>query len=210
MGELVGSNHRDPEGSKNGIRPHWIAFVRQNTYGLAANDPISALRYEHERCRRGCAKLGSLVDDMWQPGHERMAALLERFVIDATANAEIGEGLLTLVLLRRCAPADDAAGILAIWRERHAETALRAALVLDGLAQLAAGFVPPKPLDFVISTLQFIETLKQQLDWEDNVLLPLASRRLTGADKRMLGSALTRQLGAPHNAAAQEAAPPPS
>ncbi len=158
--------------------------------------PIEFLRSDHERQRSFCDQLGVLVDDIHQPGHQKLAASLLEFAInDLSCSMEDEEELLAPALMRRCAPEEGPKAVVADMLRQHRSVAILAAQTIDGLDRLVAGSLPLGPLDFILSALQFAEILRRHLDWEDGVLLPLAVSRLTEEDQKSLGSSMARRRG---------------
>ncbi len=60
------------------------------------------------------------------------------------------------------------------WRDREL-----ADPVLDGLTLLASGSFPTAPSRFVLALLQFAESLRRHVMWEERVIIPLAAERLS-------------------------------
>jgi hypothetical protein len=158
--------------------------------------PIEFLFSDHERQRSFCKRLDALVDDIHQPGHQKIAASLLEFAInDMLWAVEDEEELIAPALIRRCAPEKGPRAIVADMRRQHRCVAILAAKTIEGLDRLVAGSLPIGPLDFILSALQFAEILRRHLDWEDGVLLPLSLSRLTEEDQKSLGSLMARRRG---------------
>lgn len=154
-------------------------------------NPIEMLRGEHERQREFCGRLLALADDIWQLGHEKLAAsLLDFAVVDMADNMDDQTELLAQALLRRRVPETASRGVVNEMIHRHQGVATLATPTIDGLNRLAKGDVPPVPTQFILSALGLVETLRQNLDWEETVLLPLVASSLTEADRRQCQSNL--------------------
>ena len=158
--------------------------------------PIEFLRSDHDRQRSFCERLGALVDDIHQPGCQKIAASLLDFAInDLSWSMEDEEELLLPALMRRCAPEEGPEAVVADMLRHHQSVAKLAAQTIAGLDRLVAGSLPLGPLDFILSALQFAEILRRHLDWEDGVLLPLSVSRLTEEDQKSLGASMARRRG---------------
>lgn len=158
--------------------------------------PLEFLRCDHERQRSFCTRLDALVDDIHQPGNQKIAASLLDFAInDMSWAVEDEEELIAPALMRRCSPEKGPNAVVADMLRQHRTVALLAAKTIDGLDRLVAGSLPVGPLDFILSALQFAEILRRHLDWEDGVLLPLSVSRLTEEDQMSLGSSMARRRG---------------
>lgn len=158
--------------------------------------PIEFLFSDHERQRSFCKRLDALVDDIHQPGNQKIAASLLEFAInDMSWAVEDEEELIAPALMRRCAPEKGPKAVVADMFRQHRSVAILAAKTIDGLDRLVAGSLPVGPLNFILSALQFAEILRRHLDWEDGVLLPLSVSRLTEEDQISLGSSMARRRG---------------
>lgn len=161
--------------------------------------PIEFLREDHERQRWFCEQLVALTDDIWQSGHEKLAASLSDFaIVDIANNSKDESELLAPALLRCCVSEAGPGDVVADMVRRHKGVAVLATPIVDGLDLLASGKVPSSPTQFIVSALQLVEILNRNLDWADQVLLPLAASRLTDADQTDLGSAMARRYGVPY------------
>ena len=150
--------------------------------------PIVPVRSDHDRQRSFCARLGALVDDIHQPGHEKIAASLLEFAIkDLSWSVADEEELLAPALMRRCAPQDGPKTVAADMFRQHQSAATLAAQTIDGLDRLAAGSLPLRPLHFILSALQLEEILRRHLDRDDGVPLRLSVSRPTETDQKSLG-----------------------
>lgn len=159
--------------------------------------PIEFLCGEHERQRWFCEQLVTLAEDIRQLGHENLAAsLLDFAIVDIANNMDDEANLLGPALLHRCVSETGPRDVVTELGSRHQSVATLVALTIDGLDRLASGDVPLVPRHFIMSILGLVEMLMQNLDWEDNVLLPLAALRLTVVDQRDLGLAMARRHGA--------------
>jgi len=156
--------------------------------------PIELLRGEHERQRRFCRQLGTLADDIWQLGHERLAlSLLEFATVDIANNMEDQCKLLAPALLRSCVAEAGPTEVVTEMVGRHHGVASLVTSTIDGLDRIASGGVPAVPIHFILSALQLVEVLGRDLDWQEEVLLPVVASRLTEADQRDLRSAMARR-----------------
>ena len=170
------------------------ASIGRISVPLGAPHPIGHLRAEHERQRRFCEQLGTLADDIWQLGHEKLAlSLLEFATVDIANNIEDQCELLAPALLRVCPSEAGPTKIVTEMVRRHHFIATSATPTIDGLDRPASGEIPPVPIQFILSALRLVEVLGRNLDWEENVLLPLVGSRLTEADQRDLRSSTARR-----------------
>ena len=158
--------------------------------------PIEFLRAEHNRQRLFCEQLVAFAHDTRQLGHEEIAAsLLDFATVDVAINMEDESELLGPALLRcRISEASPKEVVMDMGR-RHHDVATLVALTIDGLDRLASGNLPLVPRHFAMSVLGLVEIIRQNLDWEDSVLLPLAAQWLTAADQRVLGLAMAQRHG---------------
>lgn len=160
--------------------------------------PIEFLRETHERQKRFCGQLGTLADDIWQLGHEKLAlSLLEIATVDIAKNSKDQSELLAPALLRCCGAQAGPRRVVSDMVRRHHSIARLATSTIDGLDLLASGEMPPVPIQFILSALQLTEDLNRNLDWEDEVLLPLVAS-LSAEDQRHLGTALVRRRRRDH------------
>lgn len=158
--------------------------------------PVDYLQADHERQRYFCEELSALVDDMYQPGREKLAATLLRFLLfDVSLNMEDEEDLLEPMLRLRSMPHDHLPVMIRSLHNDHNAAAGLAGEIAGGLDRLAAGRMPVTPLNFIISSLSLVDKITRHVDWEDKNLLPLARSRLTSRDNVTLGRAMARRRG---------------
>lgn len=149
--------------------------------------PVELLRRDHLQQRLFCKKIGALVDDLHQPRNQKLALSLRGFLtVNLSRCREDWEELVAPALMRRCREEDDAEAVLRELRRRHHSESAAAARIVDGLNDLVVGSVPPTPLEFIVSGLQIVEILENNIDWENAVLLPLAALRLNKDDQDSL------------------------
>ncbi len=96
--------------------------------------PIEFLRGENERQRWFCDQLVTLSDDIWQLGHEKLAAsLLDFAIVDIANNMEDESELLVPALLRCCVLEDGPGQVVTEMLSRHQGTARANAFYPVGL-----------------------------------------------------------------------------
>ncbi len=145
--------------------------------------PIDFLLAEHIRLEAVCDVLDRLVDDLYQRRTASDAAALATYLAaDFRVHLADEEEDLFPLLERRCLPEDGFDDIARLVGEEHAKDAALAAEVLSGLERLAASRPLDRPLDFICSVLQFCETQRRHIAWENSTILRLARRRLTADD----------------------------
>ena len=99
------------------------------------------------------------------------------------------------MLRRRCHPADQVEMILAELSQDHAtEGFLRQHIIMD-LAVISKGREPESAPRLFDDLRCFAEGQKRHLEWENEVVLPLADRRLTKEDLLRLGRNLALRRG---------------
>jgi len=159
-------------------------------------NPIQAIRREHDRQALACDRLAALATEAEPaPVAAEIDALLVFLREDLawhTADEEID---LFPSLRARCTPADGIEGILDQLSREHALDKDIADFLVDDLTASAAraGWAPPRR--FGINAHAFAETQRRHLDWENNLVLPLAQSRLTADDLRELGRNMARRRG---------------
>lgn len=155
------------------------------------DDPLIFMRDQHDRQLGICDRLEALVDDMTKPAVPKEArGILANLTTDLALHAADEENVLFPLLRGRC---PEASGIDAILEQLHGEHRRDGDLIerLAGdLRELAAGRTPAIPLNFIAAASTLIESQRRHIAWENNVVLPLAQRYLTQADRDDLAEAL--------------------
>ena len=172
------------------------ALSKHKTGLTDVHHPIEFLLGEHDRQRWFCEQLVILADDIRQLDHENLAAsLLDFAIVDIANNMDDEDKLLGPAILQRCVSGTGPRDVVTEMECRHQSVVTLLALTIDGLDRLASGDAPLVPTHFSLAALGLVEILRENLDWEDNTLLPLAALRLSDADQRILGSVMARRHG---------------
>lgn len=159
-------------------------------------DPIRFLRAEHAEQRTFCRRLDRLLEEFGREESTTEASLLLDFLFgEMTLNMKAEEKALAPLLNERCVPEDRLDAVLDDTWKAHSLIALLLPYIGYGLACLADGEIPKRPLDFIFKSLEMIDAVQRHLDREDLLLLALAEFRLTTEDYVWLGHALARQHG---------------
>ena len=162
----------------------------------ALDDPIEYLRFEHYRQRVLCDYLARIADDPTDPDHaDRVAWVLTYLETDLVLHVADEEIDLLPLLNRRCNGTDAVADIGGALAHEHVSDEMLRTAVIAGLVALAAGRPLERPLEFIVKAQMLEERLRRHLVWENQTLMPLARRRLTGDDLARLGRRMARRHG---------------
>lgn len=146
-------------------------------------DPIAWLEDDHQRQRATCNVLEQLIRN---PRHSAVGPEIE------TAYWCLGEALplhiadeeedILPLLARRCGASDRLGEISAVLRDNHTGQRLLADSVVGELERLMDGESLARPVRFFSDTIRLYRVIRQHITWENNVLIPLARRRLRDLD----------------------------
>src|SRR5690606_38485682 len=105
------------------------------------------------------------------------------------------EGELFPLIRLRCRAEDGFDALLAMLQDEHQKDDALAEGLCTGLRHLAAGQRLTDAVAFRQHVAAFTEALRRHLSWENEVLLPLARKRLTAADKQLIGRSMAARRG---------------
>ena len=161
-------------------------------------DPIDFIRQEHDRQLRVCADLDDLFNALeLEPVVERVLSLQSFLTEDLPRHIQDEEADLFPALTRRTGDDADTAVILdQLIAEHELDMGLVDPILKEFEAIIRDG-VPGDPPRFFMNARMFAETQRRHLIWENRVVLPLADRVLTEADKRALTESLARRRVSP-------------
>jgi len=158
--------------------------------------PLDFLVADHFRLLRVCACLERLVVDPENPEAAAMAGAVRAYLENELPHHERDEEELLLPrLMLRARGDDDIGSIAAILSSEHEADRDRLPLLLEGLATLAEGRRVPREAVFLQSVSAFAATQRRHLQWENEVVLPLARRRLNGVDLAEIGRGMAERRG---------------
>lgn len=158
----------------------------------AVSDPIGYFEAQHMRHREMCNILESIADSLPDLVDCRLCGSLAGILrVDLPAVHRSEEVALFPLIELRAEPDDGVAGMLARLRQEHAIDEGYAQELGDLLDTLSGGVRPDNP-DMIGYMLRgFFESYRRHVVWEQAILLPLARRRLTGADLQQLSETLS-------------------
>lgn len=156
----------------------------------SAGDPIDTILADHVRQSDMCDRLAMLADaaDVAAVTAES-EYLLTMLTVELRRHTADEEADLFPLLRRRCQPED---GIDRILRELSAEHELDQDLVdfiVADLKRLGAGGLA-NPVRLLINMRAYADTQRRHIAWENNVVIPIARKRLTSADLTTLRKAM--------------------
>jgi len=163
-------------------------------------EPIDFLLADHYRQRTLCQLLDRLTQE---PSGAEARALAEpvRIYLRRDMVWHIADEEIQLFprMRERAVPGDGTADMLYLLEREHTGDQSLAHTLLEALDCLALGLAPVEPAVFAVRVATFTETQRRHLAWENAMVIPLARRLLTQADKVDLGRkmALRRALAYP-------------
>jgi hemerythrin-like domain-containing protein len=156
--------------------------------------PLAALLAEHDNQYEICLRLENLAEDLdVEPMTTEAAALKAQLTVDLPRHEAFEEQHLFPLLRRRCRPRDKVKSIIARLYSEHARDDTLVEYIADDLELIAGGFRLANPLRLRLNIKSFVAAQRRHLDWENEVVLPLAGRRLTPEDIVGLGCCLSVQ-----------------
>ncbi len=158
--------------------------------------PLALMRLEHKRQRRAWDRLEALAEELsTDQAFNEAAAILAILTEELPRHAEDEEADLFPLLERRCLPNDNIADILAQLRSEHELDEDLASFIVADLEVFAKGARLANPVRMLFNARAFAEAQRRHIGWENNVLLPLARKRLTEADLKELGRNMAARRG---------------
>ena len=153
--------------------------------------PLDTLLAEHDQQYEACRRLENLAEDLGiEPMATEAAALKAHLAVDLPRHEAFEEQHLLPLLRRRCRARDRVEAIAARLYSEHASDETLVDYIADDLASIAGGFRLANPLRLSLNVKSFVASQRRHLAWENEVLLPLARRRLTPEDLIGLGYSL--------------------
>jgi hemerythrin-like domain-containing protein len=154
------------------------------------------MRLEHKRQRQACDRLEALAEELsTTQAFNEAAAILTILTEELPRHAEDEEADLFPLLERRCLPDDNIADIVAQLRSEHDLDQELSNFIVADLEVIAKGGKLANPVRMLFNARAFAEAQRRHIGWENNVLLPLARKRLTEADLKELGRNMAARRG---------------
>lgn len=159
-------------------------------------EPIDFIYADHYRQHEICDLIEARLCRDGGAGLTEIAALalefIERDLPQHIADEETG---LFPLLRLRCRAEDGLDALLGMLRDEHDKDDSLATVLCAGLRHVAAGGRLADGAAFRQHVATFTEALRRHLSWENEVLLPLARRRLTAEDKALIGRRMAARRG---------------
>lgn len=161
-----------------------------------AHDPIELLIQGQERVRIVAGMMSMLADDLWQRGRECYAhSVLSFFKEEWPLRVDDEEYSLMPRLLARQGATETARGLQATL-ERHHDLVRQGVMdIEEGLCALMGGIVPIAPASFSVNLVHAEDVLRQHIEWEEQIFLPWARKRLTQPDMAAIWREMTERRG---------------
>ena len=154
--------------------------------------PLDALLAEHDDQYEVCRRLENLAEDLdVEPMAVEAAALKSHLTVDLPRHEAFEEQHLFPLLRRRCRPRDRVNSVIARLYSEHALDDTLVDYIAGDLALIASGFRLPNPLRLRLNVTSFVARQRRHLAWENELVVPLARRRLTSDDLVGLGACLS-------------------
>lgn len=157
-------------------------------------EPVDFLLADHYRQRMLCRLLDWIAAEppglATQARAEAARAYLRRDLPWHVADEEIQ---LFPRLRERALPGDGTADMLALLEREHGGDQAQANDLLEGLDRLAQGLAPIDVAAFAARACSFAEGQRRHLAWENAMVIPLARRLLSVADKVEIGRNMARR-----------------
>lgn len=159
--------------------------------------PVDYLAADHYRQHLVCQFLDEIVLAAGAANVARLAGLalgyLEHDMPRHIADEE--EDLFPL-LRQRAKPEHRIDSVIARLTAEHAHDEGLSAEVCAGLRRLAKGEAVPAPAEFSRVVASYAESHRRHLGWEEDVVMPLARRLLSGQDMAAMGRRMAERHGA--------------
>ena len=151
-------------------------------------DPIKFILNEHDRQLEICDALETLISVLdLEPVAGRASALLRFLTVDLPLHIEDEEQDLFPMLRAHCGAQGEIGEVLDQLAVEHEDDRDLACPIVADLEALSEGRAPSHPLRFHGNARAFCELQRRHLIWENRLVLPLAERHLSVADKAELG-----------------------
>lgn len=156
--------------------------------------PLAAILAEHDNLYEVCRRLENLAEDLGvEPMATEAVALKAQLTVDLPRHETLEEQHLFPLLRRRCKPKDGIRDIIARLYSEHALDETLVEYIIDDLGLVAGGFNLANPLRLRLNIKSFVANQRRHIAWENDVVLPLAERRLMPEDLVDLGYCLAVQ-----------------
>lgn len=157
-------------------------------------DPIQFILSEHDRQLEVCDALETLISVLdLEPVSGRASALLGFLTVDLPLHIEDEERDLFPMLRARCGALGEMGEVLEQLAVEHEEDRELASLIVADLKALRDGRAPAHAVRFHSNARAFCELQRRHLIWENRLVLSLAARRLSAADKAELGQRMSER-----------------
>lgn len=158
--------------------------------------PLDALRREHHRqLKVSVWLLRHAKEQRIKPFGDSVDEVLGFLCQDLVLHHKDEEEDLFPTLSKRCQPSDGFDAILAELNRDHATEGFLMRDIVADLHQLVKRQDLESPSRFFMSLTLFAQGLARHLSWENEVVLPLAKRRLTHIDLEALGRSMAARRG---------------
>jgi hemerythrin-like domain-containing protein len=158
--------------------------------------PLALMRLEHKRQRHLCDRLEALAEELSAgQAFNEAAVILVILTEELPRHIEDEEVGLFPLLERRCLPDDNVADILTQLRSEHELDEDLTSFIVADLEVIAKEAKLANPARLLFNSRAFAEAQRRHIGWENNVLLPLARKRLTEADREELGRNMAARRG---------------
>jgi hemerythrin-like domain-containing protein len=166
-------------------------------------DPLAYLRAEHQRKREVCEMIDAIA------ARRRPSRRMARFVLAYIAgplalHVRDEEEDLFPALRRRCMPDDEIDDLFGQLSRDHAGIAESDEELLRGLEAIAAGEAPADRTSFGFAAARFTAEQRRHIGYENNIVLPLARKRLRKSDWRAIARNMTDRHEAARKARAAD------
>ena len=149
--------------------------------------PLEQIEAEHNLQLQVLAKLERIIKAADSRELPQFAPkLLDFFANDFARHIEHEEKGLFPILKKRCRPVDDLEMIVNQLSYEHELDRDLVDFLCGDLEKIARGRHSSTPARFSINAQAFIETQRRHIGWENRIVLPLARKRLTEEDIKVL------------------------
>jgi len=177
----------------------WLAVRILCIEPIAENllrEPIEYLYADHFRQRCLCTALDEMMAHSDDPSVPACAqAVLTYLKQELPFHVADEEQSLFPLLRKRCEPEDRIDQVIGLLSEEHLRDDAHAEALIAGLQHVAAGTARTSWDAFWHAATAYSEAQRRHLSWENALVLPIARKRLSGADMLMLGHEMARRRG---------------
>lgn len=149
------------------------------TFVAHGSDPLEIISAHHRFQLALCNFLEALSSNLHQARAGEFAGIMSRYLEEEFPLHQENEvsDLREALEVHPDFGAEEAA-LFDLVEESHRRDRRLAAPVTEGLSRLASGDFPVNPRGFVIALIQFAESLRRHINWEERVIVPLAAEFL--------------------------------